>query len=79
MLDNEGNREVNRFSGAWDRPLWINIVAIDRREPIVQNLVIKRIKLVLDGFVVIVQFRSFGQDILWEAIAMKTIDYIKYQ
>jgi hypothetical protein len=78
-LDNESNSEVNGFSEAWDGPLWADIVVIGLSEPIVQNLVIKRVKLCLDGLVVVVQFGSFVQDILGVAAATKPKYYRKYQ
>jgi len=59
--------------------LWTDIIAISRREPIVQNLVVKRAKLCLDVLVVVVQFGSFVQDILWVAAATKTKYCRKYQ
>jgi hypothetical protein len=59
MLDNESDCEVNSFFVVWNGPLWADIIACGRREPIVQNLVIKRVKLRFDGLVVVVQFSSF--------------------
>jgi hypothetical protein len=79
VLDNKSNGEVNGFSGVWDGPLWTDVIAIGCREPIVQNLVIKGVKLCLNGLVVVVQFGSFVQDILWVATVTKTKYYRKYQ
>ena len=63
MLDNESDSGVDHIFDPRDMPLWTDIVAMIRGESISQNLDIEGGNFCLKGLV-IVQFGSFGQNIV---------------
>ena len=79
VLNNKSNCIVLAIIGvnvrARDDPVWADIIAISSREPILQNLVIKRVKLFLREPMVIVQVSSFVQDIPGVTTTTQTKNY----
>ena len=78
--DEKGNGVIFRIIRALrtsirDDPVWTDIIVLSCGEPIIQNLVIKRIKLRLGSLMVVIQMSSCVQDILWVATTTKTRNY----
>lgn len=71
-LNNKRNGEIDRFSGVWDSPLRADIIAVTRREPVIQYLVVKRVELGLDSLLVVVKLYGLRQYILRIATAGET-------
>jgi len=74
-LDNKG--DVSVLSGVRDNPVWMDSIAISWREPVHQNIVIKRVKRGLDGLMVIIQSSGMVHDVLGVVITRKTENQMK--
>ena len=76
-LDNK--RNVSVLSGVLDNPVWRDMIAISWREPVAQNADIKRVKLCLDSFMLVIQSSGLVYNVLGVATTVKTENYRTYQ
>lgn len=60
-LNDKRNGKIDRFSDVWESPLRADIIAVSGREPVIQNLVIERVELGLDGLPVVVKLSGLRQ------------------